>query len=39
MTFKLNNRLVPIIVGLLVIMQLAFPYRGWMILLVSLRLD
>jgi uncharacterized protein (DUF58 family) len=36
MMIKLNSQLVPIIVGLLVIMQLAFPYRGWMILLVSL---
>lgn len=30
----LNMRLLPILTGLLVALQLAFPYQGWMILLV-----
>jgi uncharacterized protein (DUF58 family) len=36
MNYRLNNRLIPILVVLLVAMQFTFPYRGWMILLVSL---
>jgi len=33
---KLNNRLLPWLVGVLVVMQLIAPYKGWMILLVGL---
>jgi len=33
---QLNSRLLPALVGLLFILQLAFPYRGWTILLVGL---
>lgn len=33
---KLNTRLLPALVGLLLIMQLVIPYRGWLILLVGL---
>lgn len=33
---ELNTRLVPILVALLLVLQLAFPYRGWTILLVGL---
>jgi uncharacterized protein (DUF58 family) len=31
-----NTRLLPALVGLLLLLQLAFPYRGWTILLVGL---
>lgn len=33
---QLNTRLVPVLVGLLLILQLVVPYRGWLILLVGL---
>lgn len=33
---QLNTRLVPALVGLLVVMQLIVPYRGWLILLIGL---
>lgn len=33
---RLNTHLLPALVGLLVLLQLAFPYRGWMVLLVGL---
>jgi uncharacterized protein (DUF58 family) len=33
---QLNTRLVPTLVGLLLILQLAIPYQGWTILLVGL---
>ena len=33
---KLNTRLLPIVVGILIIMQLTFPYKGWVILLVGM---
>jgi len=33
---ELNSWLLPALVGLLLLMQLAFPYRGWTILLVGL---
>ena len=33
---KLNTRLVPALVGLLLVMQLIVPFRGWIILLVGL---
>jgi uncharacterized protein (DUF58 family) len=33
---QLNSRLVPALVGLLLLLQLAFPYRGWTMLLVGL---
>ncbi len=33
---ELNTRLLPPLVGLLLLLQLAFPYRGWTILLVGL---
>jgi hypothetical protein len=33
---KLNTRLLPALVGLLLLMQLIVPYRGWLILLVGL---
>jgi uncharacterized protein (DUF58 family) len=33
---RINSRLVPILVALLVALQLAFPYRGWVIMLVGL---
>jgi uncharacterized protein (DUF58 family) len=33
---KLNMRLLPVLVGLLLVLQLAVPYRGWLILLVGL---
>ena len=33
---KLNMRLLPILVGLLLVLQLTVPYRGWLILLVGL---
>ncbi|HMQ54949.1 MAG TPA: hypothetical protein PKD98_22910, partial [Anaerolineae bacterium] len=33
---KLNSRLLPGLVILLLVMQLAFPYKGWTILLVGL---
>ncbi len=32
----LNSRLIPLLLALLLLLQLAFPYRGWVILLVSL---
>jgi uncharacterized protein (DUF58 family) len=35
-TLKLNNRLLPILVGLLVVMQLIYPYKGWLMLLIGL---
>lgn len=34
--FKLNNRLLPFLVGLLLVMQLTYPYKGWVIMLVGL---
>ncbi len=34
-TLKLNNWLLPILVGVLLLMQLVIPYRGWMALLVG----
>jgi uncharacterized protein (DUF58 family) len=33
---QLNTRLLPALVGLLVVLQLTVPYRGWLILLVGL---
>lgn len=33
---KLNNKLVPPLVGLLILLQLILPYRGWVILLIGL---
>lgn len=33
---QLNNRLLPALVGLLLIMQLVVPYRGWLMLLTGL---
>jgi uncharacterized protein (DUF58 family) len=33
---QLNTRLLPVLVGLLLIMQLTFPYKGWLILLIGL---
>ncbi len=33
---KLNSRLLPVLVGLLVLAQLIVPFRGWIILLVGL---
>ncbi len=33
---KLNVRLLPLVVGLLLVLELASPYRGWRILLVGL---
>jgi uncharacterized protein (DUF58 family) len=33
---RLNSRLLPALVGLLLLLQLLFPYKGWMILLVGL---
>jgi uncharacterized protein (DUF58 family) len=30
----LKSRLVPVLVGLLIVLQLTFPYRGWLMLLV-----
>lgn len=33
---KLNTPLLPLIVGILIIMQLTFPYKGWIILLVGM---
>lgn len=33
---KLNSRLVPLSVGLLLFMQLTYPYKGWQILLIAL---
>ena len=33
---QLNSRLLPLLVGLLLLLQLAFPYKGWMMLLVGL---
>lgn len=33
---KLNSRLIPLLIAVLLLMQLGFPYRGWVILLVSL---
>jgi len=33
---ELNTRLLPLLVGLLVILQLAIPFRGWIVLLVVL---
>jgi uncharacterized protein (DUF58 family) len=33
---QLNSRLLPALVGLLLVLQLAFPYKGWVILLVGL---
>ena len=34
---QLNSRLLPALVRLLRVLQLFFPYKGWMILLVGLR--
>lgn len=33
---KLNTRLLPVLIGLLVVSQLVVPFRGWVILLVGL---
>jgi uncharacterized protein (DUF58 family) len=33
---QLNSRLLPVLVGLLLVLHLAVPYRGWVILLVGL---
>ena len=33
---QLNSRLLPVLVSLLLVMQLAFPYKGWLILLTGL---
>ncbi|MBI3243506.1 MAG: DUF58 domain-containing protein [Chloroflexi bacterium] len=33
---RLNNRLLPILTGLLIVLQLIMPYKGWVILLVVL---
>ncbi len=33
---QLNSRLLPYLVGLVVVMQLIAPYRGWMMLLIAL---
>ena len=33
---KLNTRLLPVLIGILLVMQLTFPYRGWTILLIGL---
>ncbi len=33
---RLNNRLLPILTGLLIVLQLIAPYKGWVILLVAL---
>jgi uncharacterized protein (DUF58 family) len=33
---QLNTRLLPVLVGLLLVLQLVVPYRGWLILLVGL---
>lgn len=33
---QLNSRLLPALIGLLLFLQLAFPYRGWVVLLVGL---
>lgn len=33
---KLNTRLLPWVIGLLLLMQLTFPYKGWQILLLGL---
>jgi uncharacterized protein (DUF58 family) len=33
---QLKSRLLPVLVGLLCVLQLGFPYKGWMILLVGL---
>ena len=35
-SIKLNTRLLPFLVGLLVLLQLAVPYRGWMLFIVIL---
>jgi len=35
-SFQLNTRLLPALVGLLLILQLMVPYRGWVMLLVGL---
>jgi uncharacterized protein (DUF58 family) len=34
--WQLNSRLLPILVGLLLVMQLTFPFKGWLILLIGL---
>jgi uncharacterized protein (DUF58 family) len=33
---RFNTRLLPLLVGLLVVMQLTFPYKGWLTLLIGL---
>ncbi|MCP4517159.1 MAG: hypothetical protein GY824_18265, partial [Delftia sp.] len=33
---QLNSRLLPLLLGSLLLLQLAFPYKGWMMLLVGL---
>ena len=33
---RLNTRLLPALVGLLLVLHLAVPYRGWLVLLVGL---
>ncbi len=33
---RLNSRLLPALAGLLLVLQLAFPYKGWTILLIGL---
>jgi uncharacterized protein (DUF58 family) len=35
-TLKLNTRLLPLLVALLLVMQLTYPYKGWLILLIGL---
>ncbi len=35
-SYRLDSRLLPTLVGLLLLLQLALPYRGWMILLAVL---
>src|SRR5262245_43855239 len=32
---KLNSRLLPVLVGILLVMQLTYPYTGWVIMLVG----
>ncbi len=33
---QLNNRLLPVLVGLLLLMQLILPFKGWLVLLIGL---
>ena len=34
--WKLNNRLLPILTGMLLVMEIISPYRGWLVLLIGL---